>query len=239
MLTNAVLIVWKGGSSRIKLNGGEVAGTVVGTGAVMATLSTLFLVPWLYRRVILDDWELRPWHLLQGPLVLRRGDVPPRPDGVKTVQNYYRGHKTMEEIQAERAAGNDEETANKISGDGASEEPKAEPHILTTDGESDQDVVKVSGPRPEGSNFHPKVLFWQAKRYFFRGIEQDVISMQNKRNILTGDIEMTHAHAEHFENRAEYMFSFLQVLTASTASFAHGANDLSKYVLVCAQHDPC
>ncbi|KAL4973521.1 phosphate transporter [Aspergillus desertorum] len=231
----AMLIVWKGGSSRIELKGNEIAGTVVGTGAVMAVLAAFFLVPWLYRRVILDDWQIRPWHLLLGPLVLRRGEVPPRPDGIKTVQNYYRGHKTLEQIQAERAAGNDVETANKstpaASSEGSPEiEAKGDPRVLASEPDSEPDAINITGPRPEGSNFHPAVLFWQAKRIFFRGIEKDVVSMQNKRNILSGDLEMTHAHAAHFENRAEYMFSFLQVLTASTASFAHGANDLSNAV---------
>lgn len=41
---------------------------------------------------------------------------------------------------------------------------------------------------------------------------------------------MTHAHAQHYDNRAEYMYSFLQIMTAATASFTHGANDVSKYV---------
>ncbi|KAL2865908.1 inorganic phosphate transporter [Aspergillus lucknowensis] len=222
----AMLIVWKGGSNRIgDLSGGEIAGTVVGTGAVMAVLSAVFLVPWLYRRVIKDDWQLRPWHLPLGPLLLRRGEVPPRPEGIKTVQDFYRGHKTLDELQAERAAGADEETTRTTS----EEEPKQEPRVATSDAGSD-DTLVISGPRPEGSDFSPMVLFWQLKRYFFRGVEQDVVSMQNKRNILSGDIEMVHAHATHFENRAEYMFSFLQVLTASTASFTHGANDLSNAV---------
>ncbi|KAI9372832.1 phosphate transporter [Aspergillus egyptiacus] len=227
----AMLIVWKGGSSRIDLTGREIAGTVVGTGAVMAVLSAFFLVPWMYRRVIKDDWSLRPWHLLLGPLVLRRGEVPPRPAHVKTVQNYYRGHKTMEELQAERSAGRDEETASSSE---QKAEPKVEPQpvpsSVSVSVSEPQETLNISGPRPEGSAFHPAVLFWQAKRLFFRGIEQDIVALQKKRDFLSGDLEMTHAHAQHYDNRAEYMFTFLQVLTASTASFAHGANDLSNAV---------
>lgn len=222
-----MLIVWKGGKSRIDLNGGKIAGTVLGTGGVMAVLAALFLVPYLYRRVIHEDWQLRPWHLLLGPLVLRRGEIPPRPADIKTVQDYYRGHRTLEEIKAERTARQDEESGNQTS----NSEPKPEPQVVPTDSNSECDVVKISGPRPAGSTYSPAVLFWQFKRFFFRGIEQDVVSMQSKRNILAGDLEMTHAHADHFENDAEHMFSFLQVLTACTASFAHGANDLSKYAL--------
>ncbi|PTU22013.1 hypothetical protein P175DRAFT_0516025 [Aspergillus ochraceoroseus IBT 24754] len=228
----ALLIVWKGGSSRISLTNAETAGVIVGVGAAMALLSGLFLVPWLYRKVIKDDWELTWFHLPLGPLLLRRGEVPPRPDGVEAIENYYRGHKTMDELQAERTATGDVESEgdfNKPDEDPSSQEPKEQTQV-TAATKSEPGNFQISGPRPEGGTFHPAVLFWQVKRLFFRGIEQDIISIQNKRNLLTGDIEMVHAHATHFENRAEFMFSFLQVLTASTASFTHGANDLSKYV---------
>jgi phosphate/sulfate permease len=143
----------------------------------------------------------------------------------------------MEQLQAERAAGADEETARKTSDDTPSQDPKGQTVVAADNAESEREGLNISGPRPEGSNFSPKVLFWLIKHYFFRGVEQDIVSMQKKRNLLTGDLEMVHAHAEHFENRAEYMFSFLQVLTASTASFAHGANDLSKYVYTPSKHD--
>jgi len=54
--------------------------------------------------------------------------------------------------------------------------------------------------------------------------------MQNKRSVLSGDVEEIHAHAAHYDNKAEYMYSFLQVMTAATASFTHGANDISNAI---------
>ena len=37
-------------------------------------------------------------------------------------------------------------------------------------------------------------------------------------------------HAEKYANETEYLYSFVQVITACTASFAHGANDVGNAV---------
>lgn len=39
-------------------------------------------------------------------------------------------------------------------------------------------------------------------------------------------MERVYAHAEKYPNEVEHTYSFIQVLTACTASFAHGANDI-------------
>ena len=40
----------------------------------------------------------------------------------------------------------------------------------------------------------------------------------------------TYAHAYKYSNEVEHTYSFIQVLTACTASFAHGANDVGNAV---------
>ncbi|KAE8405023.1 phosphate transporter [Aspergillus pseudonomiae] len=231
LLTSALLtmlIVWKGGKSRIELGGAEIAGTVVGVGAGVSVLSAIFLCPWLYRRVILSDWQLTPWHIIQGPLLLRRGEVPPRPAHVRAVRNYYEGHKTMQELQANRSG--DVENNSEHS----SPDLKGEPHATSSSGDgadhASGDVINVCGPRPEGVWYTPAVMYWLFKKALFRGLEQDIVSAQKKDSKLAGDLEKTHAHSTHYDNEAEYMFSFLQILTACTAAFTHGANDVANAV---------
>jgi sodium-dependent phosphate transporter len=43
-------------------------------------------------------------------------------------------------------------------------------------------------------------------------------------------MQRVYAHAEKYPNEVEYTYSFIQVLTACTASFAHGANDIGNSV---------
>ena len=43
-------------------------------------------------------------------------------------------------------------------------------------------------------------------------------------------MDRVYAHAPKYENEVEYLYSFVQVVTACTASFAHGANDVGNAV---------
>lgn len=43
-------------------------------------------------------------------------------------------------------------------------------------------------------------------------------------------MDRVYAHAPKYENEVEYLYSFVQIITACTASFAHGANDVGNAV---------
>jgi solute carrier family 20 (sodium-dependent phosphate transporter) len=231
-----VLIVWKGAASASanvgKWSAGEYVGVILGTAAGVGLLSVIFLLPYLYCKLLKDDWQIRWYHIFKGPFLLRRGDVPPKPEGVEVVQNYYRGHKTRDELEVDGAeivnppndvetVATSQDTIDAINSDGSSRvtsvqvDEKAE--VITVDKESN------------GNWYEPKNIINTLRNAFFHGVEVDVIAEQKKSSILTGNLEDMHSRAAHFDNKAEHTYSFLQVLTAATASFAHGSNDVSKY----------
>src|SRR5690606_5626389 len=84
------------------------------------------------------------------------------------------------------------------------------------------------GPRPEGRWYEKQVLWWGLKYAVLHGVDKDVVGSQSEKSVMAGDVEELHTRAKHFDNKAEYLYTFLQVMTAATASFTHGANDVAK-----------
>lgn len=230
----AMLLIWKGASTRINLTDAELAGCIVGVAVGWALIIATFLMPWLYRVVIKEDWQLRWWHIPLGPLLLRRGEVPDPPEGAEDpIRDFYEGHLTKEELDARRAR----EAGSVVGGEPKTEGKTASDGIVSANG-SDTDREETEppkkkgliGPKPEGKLLSGAVIFWYFKWAFLRGVDVDVVNMQKRKDLLSGDVEELHAHAAHYNNRAEFMYSFLQVMTAATASFTHGANDISNAI---------
>ncbi|GAA5803390.1 solute carrier family 20 [Helicostylum pulchrum] len=125
--------------------------------------------------------------------------------------------RSIEEVDAEKNAQNHgsihSTSPNEVLNAGDEKMNK-----LDTDGEVIVDEAVV----PKESMFSR--LKKKAVTGLMNGINQDVRNLENEK--LTD----MHANAEIFEDDAEYLFSFLQVITACMASFAHGSNDVSNAV---------
>lgn len=236
----AMLLIWKGGSYKVDLTDAQIPGVIVGTGIGFGLLVGLTLVPWLYRVIYLEDWQMRWYHIFQGPFLFKRGPVPPAPESFKgPVKNFYEGHLTVEELEARRAraraARGDVENGSGDKTDGAIAGEKVVGSDCSADhstGEVQEQPQKKSlvGPKPDGPWYSGHVLFWYVKWALLRGVDRDVVSAQSEKTVIGGDIQEMHARAQQFDNKTEYLFTFLQIMTAATASFTHGANDVSNAI---------
>ncbi|KAK1967678.1 phosphate transporter [Colletotrichum sublineola] len=172
-----------------------------------AALTTVFLLPYLWRKIIDEDWELEWAMMWRGPWLLGRPPPSLPPVGVPRVniKDYYRGHLTADELAYVRAS---EALLESIQSSHTASE------LFKNDGPPVVAPPTLSFPDTmiAPTNSLP-VLGWRLNRV-----------------LLRGDIADMHARAPHYDNRAEYMYSSLQILTASAASFIHGANDVANSI---------
>lgn len=235
----AMLLVWKGGAYEINLTEAQLPGVIVGAGAAFGLLVALFLVPWIYRLIIKEDWQLKWFHVFMGPLLLRRGEVPPVPANFRgPVKDFYEGHLTPEELEAKRA-GNVAERTQDIEGahrtTSTENEKIVDPSnnsVANSDSLDNEPPKRKSfvGPKPDVKFFHPAFIWWAIKFALLRGVDQDIIASQKTKTVISGDVDEINSRAQHFDNRAEFLYTFLQIMTACTASFVHGANDVANAV---------
>lgn len=207
------------------LSTGQIVGTIFGVAGGVMLLCCFFFLPYLYCKLVKEDRTVRLWEMYQGPLLLKR-DTPPHEatgDSTEIIQDYYRGHATKDDIEAANQAKLDASASGSEKFDGIT---------VTQDvGQADDNKTTLADMERKdmGQWWLPENLPRSIYKVLMHGVHQDVVSQQS-RGGLSGNIQAIHAEAAHYDNKTEHLYSFLQVLTAATSSFAHGANDISNAV---------
>ncbi|OLN81926.1 Phosphate-repressible phosphate permease pho-4-like protein 4 [Colletotrichum chlorophyti] len=235
-----MLIAWKGIQLQVDLTASQVLIAVFSVATGMTMLQAFFLLPYLWRKIVSEDWQLKWPMIWRGPWLLNRPPPPLPPPGLKKVniRDYYRGHLTADELAYVRASETllesiqSSQTPSDLFKD---DHPVSAPPTLSlpeapSTTESRRESSEFIPPRPPSPWNSLPVIGWRINRVLLRGLEKDVITLQKRNAVLSWDIEDMHSRAPHYDNRAEYMYSALQILTASAASFIHGANDVSNSI---------
>lgn len=207
-----MLLLSKGGT--IKLPDEQVPAAVFAVGLSLGGLVAIFLVPWLYRAAILDDWQIKWYDMWKGPLLLRRGPVPPKP--MRTTVRIQRPRPLSLNLYERQSSGDTEMGITKEEVTEEVEEVK--PH------------KSMIGPKPDAPWYSKEMVWWVVKFAVLHGVDKDVVNLQKEDgdDSMSKNVSEMHARAVQYDKKAEHLFKFLQVLTSATASFAHGANDVSK-----------
>ncbi|WOO83047.1 Phosphate-repressible phosphate permease pho-4 [Vanrija pseudolonga] len=240
-------IVYKGSPSLKldKLPKTTIALAIVLTSLVVAILSTIFWMPYVYCKVVRKDHTLKWYHFFLGPLLWSRKAPDAPADADHQFVPDYRihtngGHDSAAAAPATRTSSNgteghleSEEKVKDLEA-GSADQPIRRNVPLA---EVEQKDVKYGfrNPAPlEGLFILPsnlwKIVSQWIPYYLTRGILFDVHAAQVGQGADGERIHEMHASATVYDNEIEHMYSFLQVLTACTNSFAHGSNDVANAV---------
>lgn len=254
-----MLICWKGAKNLglDDLSTGQILGAIFGAAAGIVVIYGVFMYPYLYRKLFMEDWRVRIWHLPLGPLLWTWGEVPPMPEGMKrkVVVDYYQGKRNLEE---EEEYQREQQVFSNSVEDYDTRSPTIVPNTykgieediqeqqlplsaLPNDSDPEKPIASVaevpSKPQKKELGDYTKKDFKNPKNWprifwlaFTHGIRVDVISSQRESTRLGRNIEDMHSKVKKYDNKTEHLFSLAQIATALVASFSHGANDISNSV---------
>ncbi|CAN8101076.1 unnamed protein product [Discula destructiva] len=253
-------IVYKGSPNLglNKKPGSFVAAVTMGTGASVCALAALFFVPYVHAKVIKKDNTLRWWDFLQGPLLFRR--PAPTEGAQALVPNYAVVQDDPEDASRVASSAKSVLEGSQTNDNAENEKHRVVPEVrpLTTkeleaQGEArfHAKLAQKSGPlgwamrtlrdNPMGPGqvyelHNIKILFKRIPAMItvgaLYGLHYDIHAAQSGTHGTPEGARMArvYAAAVKYPNEVEHTYSFVQILTACTASFAHGANDIGNSV---------
>ncbi|KAI5919196.1 phosphate transporter, partial [Camillea tinctor] len=240
--------------------GWYIAAVTMGTGGGLCLLSALFFVPYVHSKVIRKDHTVKWWMFIQGPLLFKRpppadcdkADVP----DYAVVQDHEEVSSTrspeslVESDSTQNVANTVQENEKKLV---TNETRQATYKDIVSEGEDrlHAKLLKKRGPlgwamrtlrdnpMGPGAIYETHNLVIMAKRVpamivcgLLYGLHYDIHAAQSGiAGTPEGErMQCVYAHAEKYPNEVEHTYSFVQIITACTASFAHGANDIGNSV---------
>lgn len=249
-------IVYKG-SPNLGLNkkpAWYVAAVTMGTGGGVAILAAIFFVPFVHAKVIKKDHGVKWWMFIYGPLLYNRPVVAESDQA--NVPNYAVVQEDEDDLpthQSPTPTESDHQNEKKLVESDADVRPPPTYKEIQAQGERKlhEKLLKKRGPmgwamrtlrdNPMGAGRIYELH--NIKAFFIRlpamivcgalyGLHYDIHAAQSG---IAGTPEgermaRVYAHAHKYPNEVEHTYSFVQILTACTASFAHGANDIGNSV---------
>ncbi|KAL8937676.1 MAG: hypothetical protein Q9216_004310 [Gyalolechia sp. 2 TL-2023] len=221
-----IVVEAPGAPSLEDFGGGKATGIVLGVFFGILALAYIFFVPYIHRRLVKQDARIKFYHLPLGPLLWKENPYiyyPANADGPVVIdyyENAYSADSSVENLpESPDASEKDVKTAD------ASALEKANPLLVPT---ARKRVIEPEerflAPTKHLSIANPSRLFSLVKYFLFQGVTRDCVSH------ATPHLMATHARAKKYDNRAEHLFTYAQVLSAMLMSIAHGSNDVANAI---------
>ncbi|KAK9897722.1 sodium:inorganic phosphate symporter [Cystobasidium minutum MCA 4210] len=223
---------------------------IVLTALVVTILAYLFWVPYVYSKVIKKDYTLKWYHFFMGPLLWKRR----APEDAEIRNSSIPDYRVIQDdagnisLEATKSAPHSESgDSDEVNSESKTEAgtPKFGTHDLPKEPKKPSILERQiealdRHPLQEGDWYSPRnlrIIFrYRAVPFIIKtltyGTSYDIHAAQSgEAGTVEGDrMRAVYAAAKQYPNEVEHSYSFVQVLTACTASFAHGANDISNAV---------